>query len=238
MRPPGSDSRVPIALGLVLDEPDPARRIALALEAEALDCESIWLSPERDEDGLLALAALARATSRLRVGIWGHALASRHPLVSAGEIAAADLASGGRVEVGLCDAGGAALAEAITVCKKLWSDPSVEHRGSCFALDETSLAKRPVQKPWPRLHLAGDSDAALYRAARMGDGWIAVGHSPASIATPLRRLREHRAHAETLDGRFQVSARADGADRAELLRWQEAGVERLIVTFEALRILA
>lgn len=229
---------MPIALGLSLDDPAPARRVAIAREAEALGCESLWLSPRADEDGLAALAALADATTRLRVGIWGHGLAERHPLVSARAIAGADLASSGRVEIGVRDAGGAALGEAITVCKKLWSDPSVEHRGACFALDETSLAERPLQKPWPRLHLAGDSEAALYRAARMGDGWIAVGHSPESIAAPLRRLRELRARAETLDGRFQVSARMDTADGAELERWLEAGVERLILTLASLRLLA
>jgi alkanesulfonate monooxygenase SsuD/methylene tetrahydromethanopterin reductase-like flavin-dependent oxidoreductase (luciferase family) len=229
---------MPIALGLALDDPDPRRRVEIAREAEALGCESLWLSPSAGEDGLAALTALALATRRLRVGIWGHALADRHPLVSAGEIAAADLACAGRVELGLRDAGGPALGEAITVCKKLWSDPSVEHRGACFALDETTLGQRPVQKPWPRLHLAGDSDEALYRAARMGDGWIAVGHSPTSIGAPLRRLRELRARAETLDGRFQVTARAGAVDPAELARWHAAGVERVIVTLEALRALA
>jgi len=44
--------------------------------------------------------------------------------------------------------------------------------------------------------------------------------------------------AETFDGRFQVSARAEPRDRAELTRWQEAGVDRLIVSLAALRRLA
>ena len=77
------------------------------------------------------------------------------------EIAGADLASGGGWRSAQRPA--APRSPRRHVCKKLWSDPSVEHRGACFALDETSLTARPVQRPWPRLHLAGDSDAALYR---------------------------------------------------------------------------
>ena len=226
---------MPVALGLVLSETDSAARLEQALEAEARGCESLWLEARAGENAFAALALLALGTTRVRLGIWGHALAVRHPLVSAREIADLDRVSGGRVEIGLCDAGEAALAEAISVCKRLWCDPTVEHRGACFALDETRLELRPQQLPWPRLHLAGESDAALDRVARMADGWIAVGHSPASIAAPLARLHAKRVRAETQDGRFQVSARAEPRDRAELTRWREAGVDRLIVSLAALR---
>jgi alkanesulfonate monooxygenase SsuD/methylene tetrahydromethanopterin reductase-like flavin-dependent oxidoreductase (luciferase family) len=134
--------------------------------------------------------------------------------VSAREIVELDLVSGGRAEIGLRDAGSAALAEAMTVCKKLWCDPTVEHRGACFELDETALERRPAQRPWPRLHLAGESHAALDRAARLADGWLAVGHSPESIVAPLARgWATSRARGDArrpLPGR----ARVDAADPA------------------------
>jgi alkanesulfonate monooxygenase SsuD/methylene tetrahydromethanopterin reductase-like flavin-dependent oxidoreductase (luciferase family) len=76
------------------------------------------------------------------------------------------------------------------------------------------------------------------RASRMADGWLAVGHTPRSIARKLARIRAGRARAETLDGRFSVSARAEPADRAELAKWRDAGVDRLIVSLAALRSLA
>jgi len=226
---------MPIALGLALDEADPALWLEQALEAEAYGCESIWLGPGAGDDSFAVLARLAASTARMRIGTLAHALALRHPLVSAREIAALDRDSGGRVEIGLADAGDAALAEAITVCKKLWSDPSVEHRGACFAFDEIALEPRPAQKPWPRIHLGGESDAALNRAARMGDGWLAIGHTPASIVARLAFLRARRVDAETIDGRFQVSARAEPHDRAELEQWRAAGVDRLILSLTTLR---
>lgn len=226
---------MPIALGLAIETADPVMQLAQAREAESRGCESIWLDAANGEDAFAALARLAEATRGVRLGTLSHALASRHPLVSSRAIATLDRDSGGRVEVGLADLGGAALAEAITVCKKLFCDPSVEHRGAFFAQEEVALEPRPAQKPWPPIHLGGASDEALDRAARMADGWLASGHSPASIAAPLDFIRARRARAETLDGRFQVSARAEPAERGELEGWQEAGVDRLIVTIATLR---
>lgn len=226
---------MPVVLGFALADRDPTRRLAQVREAEALGCESIWLEVRPDEDVIEALGVLARATSRLRLGTWGYSLAERHPLLSARAIARLDRDSGGRAEIGLCDEGGAALAEAITVCKRLFCDPSVEHRGACFELEPTVLDSRPTQKPWPRLHLAGESDASLERVARLADGWLAVGHSPESIAAPLARLRARRARAETLDGRFQISVRAEPKSRADLSDWRRAGVDRVIVSLETLR---
>jgi alkanesulfonate monooxygenase SsuD/methylene tetrahydromethanopterin reductase-like flavin-dependent oxidoreductase (luciferase family) len=226
---------MPIALGLAIDSADPAERLAQAREAESRGCESIWLDGSAGEDVFAALAHLAEATREVRLGTLAHALALRHPLVSAREIAALDRISGGRVEVGLADAGGTALAEAITVCKKLFCDPSVEHRGAHFSQDEIALDPRPEQRPWPRLHLGGASDEALDRAARMADGWLATGHTPASIAAPLAVIRARRTRAETLDGRFQVSVRAEPAGRSEFESWHEAGVDRLIVSISTLR---
>jgi len=230
-------SVAPVALGLAVVETDPAGRIEMALEAEAMGCESLWLEERAGEDVFASLARLARRTTHLRLGIWGHSLGVRHPMVSARAIAELDLESGGRAEVGVRDAEGAALVEAITVCKKLWCDPSVEYRGVCYELDETTLDIRPEQRPWPRLHLDGESDASLGRAARMADGWLAFGHSIASIAAPLARLRVLRARAETNDGRFQISVRAEPASRAELIDWRNAGVDRLIVSLASLRSL-
>lgn len=228
---------MPLVLGLALAEADPARRLAQALEAERLGCESLWLEARAEEDALATLAELARATSRVRLATRGFALEARHPLVSARAFVELDHASGGRVEIGLRDADGASLAEAITVCKKLWCDPTVEHRGASFEVDETAPELRPLQRPWPRLHLEGESDASLDRASRMTDGWLAVGHSPASIGAPLTRIRARRTRAETLDGRFQVSVYAEPGSRAELAAWQDAGVDRLIVSLATLRAL-
>src|SRR4029079_76784 len=49
--------------------------------------------------------------------------------------------------------------------------------------------------PPPPILVGGESDAALKRAAEIGDGWYGVGHTPESAAVQVRRLHELRAAA-------------------------------------------
>ena len=49
---------------------------------------------------------------------------------------------------------------------------------------------KPVQKPWPPIHVGGESDAALRRAARVGDGWIGITHTLESVRRPVELLTE------------------------------------------------
>lgn len=221
-----------VKLGLALEGPEER----LVERARRLGFESLWLTERPGADVLADLAALAPATAGLRLGALDYALERRSPLDAARAIAALDRATGGRAEIGVAPAEASALDEALTLCRKLFADPHVEHRGAHFALERTQLAERPLQRPWPPLHVSGDSERALWRAARRGDGWIAVADAPESVAHPLARLRELRVEAETQDGRFEVSVRCALRSRDDLERWRRAGVSRLILTADALAL--
>ena len=191
------------------------------------------------------LAFLAGHTTQLRLGTHVYNLALRHPFVAARAIQTLDIVSQGRAEIGI-GAGwlesewrargfdfhsrGRRLDEAIDVCKHLWSDETFEHRGEFFEFGPVMFEPKPVQLPWPPLHIGGESQRALRRAAWVGDGWIGLHHTPASVAAPVGRLRELRREAETADGRFEVSVGATVESRDDLSRWEEAGVDRLIVS--------
>ena len=62
--------------------------------------------------------------------------------------------------------------EALTVCRRLWSEEVVEHRGEFFTFPPVMFEPKPVQRPWPPLHVGGDGAAALEtggaRRRRMG----------------------------------------------------------------------
>jgi alkanesulfonate monooxygenase SsuD/methylene tetrahydromethanopterin reductase-like flavin-dependent oxidoreductase (luciferase family) len=47
---------------------------------------------------------------------------------------------------------------------------------------------KPVQQPHPPLHIGGESDAALARTARVGQGWHTFNRLPEDLAVPLARL--------------------------------------------------
>ena len=49
----------------------------------------------------------------------------------------------------------------------------------------------PAPDPWVPLIVGGKSDAALRRAATLGDGWTAVFTSPGRCAESIARIAEH-----------------------------------------------
>ena len=196
-------------------------------------------------DAFAYLSFLAGRTTGIRLGTHVYLLALRHPFVAARAVQTLDVVSGGRAEVGI-GAGwleaeweatgldfrtrGRRLDEAIQVCKRLWSEPVVEHHGEFFDFGPVCFEPKPVQRPWPPLHVGGESEAALRRAARVGEGWLGLSHTPESVAGPIARLHTLRGRAETADAALCVTVGADAPDRATIRRLAEAGVHRIIVS--------
>lgn len=191
------------------------------------------------------LAYLAGRTTRIRLGSHVYLMGLRHPFVAARAIQTLDLVSEGRAEIGI-GAGwlegefraagvdfksrGRRLDEVLSVCKHLWSDEVVEHDGEFYSFEPVVFEPKPVQKPWPPVHVGGESERALRRAARQADGWLGLAHTPESVRAPVARLAELRTEAETADSPFTITVSARVEDRNELEQWEAAGVHRLIVS--------
>ncbi len=190
------------------------------------------------------LAFLAGRTRRVRLGSHVYNLALRHPFVAARAVQTADVVSRGRIEVGVgvgwlrseweaagfdFSTRGPRLDEALAVCKALWTQEQIEHRGRFFAFDSVMFEPKPMQQPHPPLSIGGESPAALRRAAAH-DGWIGLEHTPGSVRRPVEVLRELRREAEVSDQPFTVTVggRVDTED--DVRRFAEAGVDRLIVS--------
>ena len=193
-------------------------------------------------DAWAYLGYLAGLTTRVRLGTFVYNLGLRHPFVAARAVQTVDVVSGGRVEVGI-GAGwlaeewraagldfatrGARLEEALDVCRRLWSEPVVEHHGRFFDFGPVAFEPKPVQQPHPPLHIGGVSDLALRRAAKLGDGWIGMGTTPEELERTVARLDELAA----ASGRPRVEVTVGGRARrpADLERWRDTGCSRLIV---------
>ena len=191
------------------------------------------------------LAFLAGRTSRVRLATHVYNLALRHPFVAARAVQTLDVVSGGRAIVGIgagwlasewAAAGldfrtrGRRLDEALEVCTRLWGEDVVEHHGEFFDFDPVMFEPKPVQRPRPPVHVGGESTAALRRAARAGDGWVGMAHTVESVAAPVATLRRLRAEAGREELPFEVSVGGPVASRADADRWQDAGVDRLVVS--------
>ncbi len=190
------------------------------------------------------LSYLAGLTERIRLGTHVYNLGLRHPFVAARAVQTLDVVSGGRAEVGIgaswlaeewVAAGldfttrGRRLDEAVDVCTRLWSEEVVEHHGEFFDFQPVMFEPKPVQKPWPPIHVGGESDAALRRAARLGNGWIGINHTVESIRPSIQRLRQLLADAGRAGERFEITVGGPVAGRDDVARWEEVGVDRLII---------
>lgn len=193
-------------------------------------------------DAFTYLGYLVGQTERVRFGTQVYNIGLRHPFVTARSVATLDLVSGGRFGFGIgaswLEAEWAAMGldfatrgrrvdEAIAVCQRLWSEDVVEHHGEFFDFGPVKFEPKPVQAPWPPLHIGGDGPAALRRAATVGDGWIPMNHAPEQIPAAIRRIAELR-EAAGRPGATEITL-GGGNDLDSLRRLADLGVGRAFV---------
>ncbi len=190
------------------------------------------------------LSFLAARTRSIRLGTYVYLLGLRHPFITARAFGTLDWLSSGRAVIG-AGAGwlrsewealgidpatrGARLEEAIGVCRRLWTEETVAHDGPFFPFAAVAFEPKPVQQPIP-IHVGGESAVALRRAARLGDGWIGMGATPESAAAVVATIRRHRHEAGRLETAFEITVGGACSTEDDLLSWEQAGVDRLIVT--------
>ena len=195
-------------------------------------------------DAFAYLSHLAARTRSLRLGTHVYLMGLRHPFVAARAVQTLDIVSNGRAEVGVgagwlreewtaagLDPGtrGRRLDEAIAICRKLWTEEIVAHDGEFFRFEPVAFEPKPVQQPHPPVLVGGESEPALRRAARLGDGWIGLHHTPESAAPLVARLQSLRTEAGRT-GPFELVVGASPNDRDTLRRFEDAGITRLICT--------
>src|SRR5262245_48740001 len=87
--------------GLILMAPRLAQQVELAREAERRGFDSVWTTEFFNQHGLVRLAAVAAATTRVRVGTAISYAFMRSPVLSAAAALDLDELSGGRMVLGL-----------------------------------------------------------------------------------------------------------------------------------------
>ena len=153
--------------------------------------DSIWFS-ERvtldPPDPLVAMAAVAGRTRRLKFGPSVMVLPGRNPVLLAKQLATLDVVSGGRLiaAFGLGvdaradreifgvprDEAAARTDEAVALIRRIWTEERVTFEGRFFRVTDAQIGPKPVQKPAPDVWFGGVSKPALRRVARLGDGWL------------------------------------------------------------------
>jgi alkanesulfonate monooxygenase SsuD/methylene tetrahydromethanopterin reductase-like flavin-dependent oxidoreductase (luciferase family) len=146
----------------------------------------------------VVLGALAARTRRVELATAILLLPLYHPIYVAEAAAMADIASGGRMVLGV--AAGyrreefAALGvpyeerlprlrEGIGLLRRLWGEARVRHDGPSWRFPEVTLNLRPLRGRCP-IWVGANSPAAARVAGELGDAWVT------DPTAPLARLRE------------------------------------------------
>jgi probable F420-dependent oxidoreductase len=193
-------------------------------------------------DTLGILCHLAARTSRIRLGTHVFNIGLRHPFLTARAATTVDVLSGGRLNLGIgsswlrsewdalgldFDTRGARVDEAIDVCRRLWTEPVIEHHGRFFDFGPTAFEPKPVQQPLA-IHVGGDGAAALRRAATIGTGWVPMNHSLEELPAAVARLNDLAAGAgRTAPVEITVPGQVESIEDVE--RHAAAGVTRILV---------
>jgi probable F420-dependent oxidoreductase len=199
--------------------PDPGFYREIAVTAEALGYDSIWAGDHVSYrnpllDIVVALTTFAAVTERITLGAGILLLPLRHPSLVAKELASLDYLSGGRVILGVGVGGegekdfeavgvdirerGARANEAMRALRELFAGGPASFHGRFFSFDEIRIEPGPTQPGGPPLWVGGRSEAAIRRAATLGDGWIPIWVSVERFRRGLEQLPEHVVPAVTL----------------------------------------
>jgi alkanesulfonate monooxygenase SsuD/methylene tetrahydromethanopterin reductase-like flavin-dependent oxidoreductase (luciferase family) len=194
----------------------------------------------RSWDAPTLLASMAGRTQRVALAVDVINVSLRHPFLLAAQLAVAQAASGGRLEVGL-GAGSYGLArfdhEAAGVAFPSFNERLARLEGCLRAfpqlfrgesvtdaelgLDEASLGPLDIEPP--PLIVGGTSSMLLEIAVRLADGWNAVVESPqeyhrlaqqvGDLCRQLGRTRPLRHHVQVFADNLEAGAARDLADQ-------------------------
>ena len=147
---------------------------------------------------LALICAAAQRTERLRFRVALHTLPLSNPMRLAGEIATADIITGGRLETGLgrghawlFERSGVDLAEsrgrfeeAVEILLRAWTEDNFSYRGRYYRFTDLSVVPKPLQKPQPPLFAGGTSLATYEMAGTRGWGMFLPPLLPFKVMQP------------------------------------------------------
>jgi probable F420-dependent oxidoreductase len=192
-------------------------------------------------DPLVALAAVAAVTERIRLATGIYLVGLRHPLAVARMTLTLQDVAGGRFMLGVgsgwLEEEFVALGvpfgerrtrfeEALAVLRAAWGGGEISFAGAHVSFEHVVVSAEPVHVP---LILGGNTEPALRRAAATADGWFSSGNPTFEEAIRLRARLGELAESSGRDRPLPVYVRMAGRERAALDRYAEHGFEHVTV---------
>lgn len=193
----------------------------------------------------LLAAFLAGQTRNIRFTTSVHKLAVHEPVLIAKTLSSLASLSGNRFGYGVgispwaedfevthvpWEARGKRMNEMIEIINGLMSGDYFSYQGEVF--DIPAIKITPVPSERPPILVGGHSKAALRRAARLGDGWIAAGGDVASIKEMIDQINVYRQEYGRDHLPFEFHAMSADAYTAEgIKQLEDIGVDEVLVAF-------
>lgn len=196
-------------------------------------------------DPFSLIPALGMVTERLRFHTFVVKLAIRHPVLVAKQAASVAVLTKDRFGFGvgvspwpedfrICgvpwEGRGKRMDEMIAIIRGLLRGGYYAFQGEHFQIESIKMCPVP-ERPVPIL-IGGHSEAALKRAAWLGDGWMHAGGDHADLVRFIARIRELRKEHERSAEPFEFHAISMDAYTLDgVQRLEDAGVTDVIVGF-------
>ena len=185
----------------------------LSILAEQLGYDSVWFGEEHFYSfGIcpspqIFLTALARETSRIRLGTAISLLPFENPLRKAEDFAMLDILSNGRLNFGVgrgliakhFEGFGVSLRESraryeesLEIIRRAWTLDPVEYAGKFWQVPSLSLGPKPLQKPHPPIYRGTISRESFEGAAVAGDNVFIVPWLTAPHPVVRKRVQRYR----------------------------------------------
>ena len=209
------------------------------------DGERYFLEDKPFIEPFSLIPAMGAVTERLRFTTFVVKLPIRHPVLVAKSAASVAVLTGNRFGFGvglspwpedyrLCGQlwakRGARMDEMIEIIRGLTKGGFYEFHGQYYEIEPVKICPVPT-RPIPIL-IGGHAEAALRRAARLGDGWMHAGGDAAALHGYLRRLAELRHEYGREREPFEVHVIAMEAFTLDgVRRLEDLGVSDAIVGF-------
>jgi probable F420-dependent oxidoreductase len=154
-------------------------------------------------DPLIALAAVAAATTTLRLATGVNILSQANPIYMAKQAASLDFISNGRFMLGVgigwlreefdalgvpFERRGARFDDYVAGMRKIWSGEVVEHESDFLSWTNFKSYPLPIQSPFPVV-MGGVQGKIFQRTAQLGNGWFAPTGDPAELKGHMENLR-------------------------------------------------
>lgn len=196
-------------------------------------------------ESLIAIAAMAAVTERVRFATFVYKLAVRQAPIVAKQVQSIQALSGNRLDFGI---GISPWEEDFAVCDVPWAargkrfDEQIEilrglEQGGFFGFDGDHH-QMPANKMTPAptaplpLLIGGHTEVALKRAARVGDGWMCAGADMEQLGAYIARINELRCEYGTADQPFMIyTTGANAFTRDGISELEDLGVTDVVIGF-------